>query len=314
MRTGVRGRRGSALLTVLWLTAALAAIGVAVASNVRGETERAGTNVEDAKAWFLASGGIERAALRMTWGRDYYMPGTPVMDLDFPSGSVHVEIIPETSKLSLNGARPAELARLLMAFGVPEDGALQTAAAIVDWRSADPLHQSPFDAFYLSRSPSFLPLHASFVENEELLLVRGITPELYYGSSLDRSHAGLRDCLSVFGALGGIDVNTAQPETMEAVGLSVEDATGIVKFRAGRAGISTQELAEIRQAIGPASARLGLGGLSMFTLRATARMRGVDGRLSDMRRTVGALVRFPPYGSLQNNAVGFEVLRWFDRG
>ncbi len=306
-----RNRQGSALLMVLWLTAALSAIGLAVASNVRGETERAGTNVDDAKSYFLARGAMERTALRIIWGLPYYTPGTPAMDLDFPSGIVHVEIIPESSRLSLNGSRPEDLLRLLMALGTQESAAADMAAAIVDWRTPDPLHTSPYDAFYLAQSPSFLPPHASFAENEDLLLVKGITPDLFYGSSLGlsgQSHAGLRDCVSVFGAAGGIDVNTAQPETMQAVGLSPEDAAAIVKYRTEHGMITPREFAEMVQSIGPAARRLGIGGQTMFTLRATARIRQPDGRLSDMRRTVAALIKFSPLAP-----AGFQVLRWFDR-
>ena len=168
---------GSALLTVLWLTAALSAIGLAVASNVRGETERAATNVDDAKAYFIARGAIERAALHMSWGPDYYRFGNPVMDLPFPHAVVRVEIVPETSKLSLNQTRPEELLRLLVALAVPEDRALEITEAIADWRRpVTPEHPSPFDAFYLAQSPSFLPRHSSFTENEEMLQVKGITP------------------------------------------------------------------------------------------------------------------------------------------
>src|SRR5579859_756131 len=71
-------RRGSALLTVLWLTAALSAIGLAVASQVRGETERATTNVDDVKAYFVARGAIERTAMRMFWGPDFFSAATTV--------------------------------------------------------------------------------------------------------------------------------------------------------------------------------------------------------------------------------------------
>src|ERR1700739_944208 len=107
-------KSGSALLTVLWLTAALAAIGLAVANNVRGETERAATNIDDAKAWFIARGAIERAELHMTWGPDFYTYGQPVMYLPFPGADVRVDIIPESSKLSLNAALPDEIERLLL--------------------------------------------------------------------------------------------------------------------------------------------------------------------------------------------------------
>ena len=307
------GRRGSALLTVLWLTAALSAIGLAVANNVRGETERAATNVDDTRAWFVARGGIERVMLRMQWGQPFYEPKQRTMELDFPAATVHVEIIPETSKLNLNGARPEELARLLEAMGVPADRVLEITAAIVDWRTPDALHASPLDAFYLGQSPSFSPRHASFQENEELLLVKGVTPELYYGSSLDRSRAGLRDCLSVYGSTGLIDINTARGETLQAVGIAATDVASILKLRAQQL-VGYEDIQRIIQATGTGGQRLGLTSMTMFTLRATARMKQRDGKLSDMRRTAAALVKFQVQGNAQQKPPGVEILRWFDRG
>jgi general secretion pathway protein K len=322
MATSTEPRRGSALLMVLWLTAALSAIGLAVANNVRGETERTATNVDDARAYFIARGAIQQAAMHVIWGSFYrnsdgspiyHVPGDPSMNLSYPSAEVHVDIIPETSRLGLNGARPEDLVRLLEALGVPEGPASEITAAIVDWRTpVPPTQTSPFDAYYLSLSPSFIPRHASFLENEELLLVRGITSDLYYGTSLDKSHAGLRDCLSVYGSSGAVDINTAQLPTLEAVGLAPEDAATIVRSRAGHPILAGAELASIAQSLGPGGSRLMIGGQTMFTLRATARMRGPDGKLSDLRRTVAALVRFNLAGA-GGGQIGFDVLRWFDR-
>src|SRR5690242_13826281 len=136
--------RGSALLTVLWLTAALSAIGLALANNVRGETERASTALDDTRAYFIARGAIERAALHIQWGRFYRTPddrpmyfryGSPSIDLDFPSASAHVDVIPETAKLPINLAPPQELVALLVALGEPENRALAVTGAIVDWRT-----------------------------------------------------------------------------------------------------------------------------------------------------------------------------------
>src|SRR5690349_15568206 len=54
---GVRcRRRGSALLTVLWISAALAAVGFALANTVRGETDRASTTVDEVRSYYLATG------------------------------------------------------------------------------------------------------------------------------------------------------------------------------------------------------------------------------------------------------------------
>lgn len=316
-------RKGSALLTVLWLTAALSAIGLAVASNVRGETERSATNVDDAKSWFIARGAIERAALHMLWSRSYagpdgeplyYQVGQPSLDLSFPRAEVHVEVIPETSKLNLNGVPPEVLLSLLMALGEPEDRATEMASAIVDWRTAvSPTRQSPFDAFYLAESPSFLPPHTSFHENEELLLVKGITPDLYYGASLNPNRAGLRDCVSVYGTTGPLDINTARAETIIAAGIAAEDAATIVRSRVEHPVLTFQELAAIQQSLGPAGNRLRLGGATMYTLRATARLHRQDGKLSDLRRTVSALIKFNYPGNRTRKPVGFEIVRWYDR-
>ncbi len=326
MKTGCknkRSRRGSALLMVLWLTAALSAVGLAVANNVRGETERTETNMDDARSYFAARGAIEQAALHIVWGPQfrtpdgvpiYYVPGNPAMELTFPAATVHVDVIPETSKLNLNSARPDDIQRLLLALGTPEDQAAEITAAIVDWRSRSN-QQSPssFDSFYLSQSPSFVARHASFEENEDLLLVKGMTADLYYGSSLDGSRTGLRDCVSIYGSAGAVDINTAKLATLEAIGIDAGDAGAIVKSRVQHPILDRRELAEIQQSLGPAGRRLSLGGQTMFTLRATARLRQPDGKLSDLRRTVSALVKFYFGGNRQKRAQGFEVVRWFDR-
>jgi general secretion pathway protein K len=318
-----QGSSGSALLMVLWLTAALSAVGLAVANNVRGETERTETNIEDARSYFAARGAIERAALHILWGRlyftedgrpIYYVYGAPSMELSFPGADVHVDVIPEASKLNLNGSRAEDILRLLVALGTPEDRATEITAAIVDWRTpVDKLRPSPFDSFYLAQSPSFLARHTSFQEDEELLLVKGVTPDLYYGSSLSNAQAGLRDCVSVYGSAGAVDINTAQLATLEAVGLPPVDAETIVKSRAQHPVLDYKELAEIIMPLGPAGYRLRLAGQTMFTLRATARVKQPDGKLSDLRRTIGALVKFNFAGNSAGKPIGFEIVRWFDR-
>jgi general secretion pathway protein K len=322
-RTRRFDEKGSALLMVLWLTAALSAVGLAVASNVRAETERTETNVDDVRSYFVARGAIDRAALHLLWGRQYftqdgrpiyYVSGSPSMELPFPAADVHVEVIPEASRLSLNASPPEDLMRLLIVLGTPEDRAAEITAAIVDWRTpVDRLHPSPFDSFYLSQSPSFMAPHTSFQESEELLLLKGMTPAIYFGSSLDHSQPGLRDCLSVYGSAGAVDINTAQAATLQAVGLTPADTATIVRSRIEHPILDYRELGAIAQSLGPAGSRLRIGGQTMFTLRATARLRKADGKLSDMKRTVGALVKFYFPGNPQKKPAGFEVVRWFDR-
>ncbi len=80
-------------------------------------------------------------------------------------------------------APPRELSNLLLALGADPNRAPAIVAGILDWRAGTPGGSfSEFDQFYLSLTPSFRARHASLQEIEELLLVRGITPDLFYGS------------------------------------------------------------------------------------------------------------------------------------
>jgi len=67
-------------------------------------------------------------------------------------------------------------------------------------------------------------------------------------------------------------------------------------------------LSNLINAGGAGAGRMRLEGNSMVTFRATARLRLADGKLSDLRRTSAALVKYMAAGS----AVPYHVLRWYD--
>lgn len=315
-------RRGGALLTVLWLSAGLSAIVFTVANTVRGETERATNAVDDVRAYYLATGAVERAILYMRWGPQhrrpdgsprFYAPGMSRLYYRFPSGESEVELLPEAGKLNLNLAPVAEIGALLAALAVPPNRAMTIADAIVDWRSPSPSGPTLFDTFYLSQKPSFLARHASFEEIEELLVVQGITPDLFYGTVTRDVNGrlipigGLRDCVTVYGNNSQFDVNSAHPAVLQAVGVPPPLVATIVERRKF-APFSANELPMLIQAAAPAGSRLRLGGGTLFTVRSTARLRLANGQLSDLRRSVAALVKLMPAGYDKPH----HILRWYD--
>ena len=320
--------RGGALLAVLWLSAALGAIAFTLAGTVRGEVERTSTAVDGTRAYYLACGAIERTILHMLWSLNnpalaarYWVPGLPSKHLSFPGGEVDVAIIPEAAKLSVNFAPPEELFRLLIALGVDPGRAREIALAILDWRSpaAPGGGLSPFDQFYLGLQPSFRARHASFEEIEELLMVKGITPDLFHGTWEAVGQAsesgprliprtGLADCLSVFGTNAQVDANTAQPAVLAAVGLPPDSIAALVERRRVMPFLNPQQLAPFLQAAGPVGPRLRIGGSSIYTLRATARPRMANGQLGELRRSVAAMVKFMPPGY----DAPWHILRWYD--
>jgi general secretion pathway protein K len=305
------------LLAVLWLSAALSAIAYSLANTVRGEVERTSTAVDGLRSYYLATAGVDRGILYMQWRNALppgaplkYTPGNPFLPFTFPSGQALVEVIPETAKLNINFCPPLELFRLLVALGAEPERAQQIVAAILDWRRPGGL--SAFDAFYLSLTPSFRSRHASFEETEELLLVRGITRELYYGGyDHDAAgrlvpRAGLKDCVSVFGARDGFDINTAEPAVLIAIGFPPGAVAAIVARRRVRPLQSVAEAAAFG-AGGASLGRLRVGGNVIFTLRSTARIQLPNGQLSDLRRTVAATVIFRPEADIK-----LQTLRWYD--
>jgi general secretion pathway protein K len=320
---GLRGRRGGALIAVLWLAAALAAIAFALASTVRGELARTSTQLDGNRAYFLATGALERALVYMQWGARfrlpdgssrYFSPWTTRLHFSFATGEADVEVMPESSRLNVNQASPEDLLRLLAALGVEPDRAAAVTMAIVDWRRLLPEGGlTEFDRYYLSLTPSFPSRHASFREKEELLLVKGMSPDLYYGSFRRerdqlRPEGGLSDCVTVFGDPAPVDVNSAPPAVLAAVGVNPQAVETIVQ---ARREVPFRSIEPLRGMGLPdvVLGRLGIGGNSVFTLRATARGKTPDGKPLDAARSVGATVRLEGNGA----EAGYQVLHWDDR-
>src|ERR1022692_3044310 len=325
---GLPHQRGSALLTVLWLSAALAAIAFSLANTVLGETDRTATEVEGLRCYYLAAGAIHRAYIEELWS--FTMPpdtrriprGATAVDYVFPSGSAHVEIIPETAKLDVNAAPVQDLFRLGVALGIAPERAQDIAAAIEEWRRPA-AGGGLINSQYLSLTPSFRASHASIQEIEELLRVRGVTPDIFYGTyvpsqSLAAAPAeagaqrliprpGLVDCLSVYGSKDRVDANTASPAVLAAVGLSPY-AIGALLQRRRMGPLLEDQLGAFLQSVGVGAARLRVGGNSIVTLRATAQLRLANGQVSDLKRTVAAQVKFMPTG--YDSPI--HILRWYD--
>ncbi len=311
-------RRGSALIAVLWLVAALSAIAFTVASTVRAEVGRVSNQTDGLKAYYLATGAIERALLYMQWvgyvnpdGTPRYYDRGPLMRFQFPQGHAVVEVIPESSKLNVNYATPEELYNLALALGAPPDRAREVAFGIVEWRT--PQLDAAADLSPLGAS-TFRPRHASFEEIEELLLVRGMTPELFYGT-YDRDaegrlvpRHGLRDCLSVYGSGGVLNVNTVDPAVLAAVGVPPDAAMAVVQLRQRAPFLTAEQLDPLRQGM-PGMERVGIIPSTLLTLRATAQVRQADGTFSDARRSVAAVIKLLDRSKFSEP---YHILRWYD--
>ena len=69
-----------------------------------------------------------------------------------------------------------------------------------------------------------------------------------------------------------------------------------------------EDIGRLAQIAGPAGGRLRIGGNSIYTIRATAHLRLPNGQLSDMQRTVAAMVKMMPAGY----DAPYHILRWYE--
>jgi competence ComEA-like helix-hairpin-helix protein len=209
----IASRRGLALVAVLWCFAILS---VAVLSALHGtrldlRVARNFADLEEAR--WLALAGIEKAKARIheerlllrsgTWDQRSSLRDDPRAFRDVPLGHGLFRVIrraepgeapegivfgvsPEEGRLDVNRAPREEIARLP---GMTPD----VAAAIVDWRDED--HRpseggAEMDA-YAALVPPRMPRNGPIETIREMLLIRGVTPELLLGE--DANANGLLD-------------------------------------------------------------------------------------------------------------------------
>jgi general secretion pathway protein K len=252
----------------------------------------------------------------MHWGRWYpdkpYPRGPGWTEYEFQSGRVRVEFIPETAKFDINDLNGQRLGRLLLAIGVEPERAQAIAAGIVGRKSGQ-MPSTPFSA-----GPTFPGQGASFQEIEELLSVPGMTPEIFYGTFVPNPEAregeprlirrsGLVDCLSVFGSGGPIDAATADPAVLAALGVPPEGIARLVEERTRRP-LDDGRLNALKPYLGSGAGALAVEGHSIYTIRATAKLKLASGGYSDVRRTVAAQVKFMP----RDYDTWIHILRWYD--
>jgi general secretion pathway protein K len=104
-----------------------------------------------------------------------------------------------------------------------------------------------------------------------------------------------------------VDANTADPAVLAAIGLTPDAIQMLVRLRR-IAPFTAERLAQLTEGLGPAGQLLRLEGNSILTIRATAQVRLANGQLSDMKRTVAALVKYMPGGY----STPIHILRWYD--
>lgn len=207
--------RGAALVLVLWLTMLLSALIASFALAAGVESLQGKVLVKGAAAREVARAGIEYALVRVADSdpATQWLPDGRLYLWDYAGSDVAVSIVDETGKVDLNQADPQLLGALIRAVGGELATADRIAAAIVDWRDADPLTQPGGGAEDPDYDAAGLPYGAKdapFETVAEVEQVLGMTPGLY---------ARLEPSLTLFSGRPQADPNYAQAPVLAAMGL-----------------------------------------------------------------------------------------------
>jgi general secretion pathway protein K len=232
-----RNQRGVALILVLLMISIIVAVTIQLNRSTRSEVYEA-ANLSDgirmayvAESAFYAGEAILLAdknqfdALTEDWAR------TEMLALKseelFDNGSFKLLIEDEGGKIPVNklvnGKAYNEtvrnfLLRLLTGpyFHLPQDQAGNVIDAIKDWIDADDeiTGGGAETGYYGGLENPYAAKNAPLDCIEELLMVKGVTRELFYGTG---ESPGLVSCLTAFGNVSTVNINTAPKPVLRAL-------------------------------------------------------------------------------------------------
>lgn len=265
--------RGQALVPVLFIVLIMTAFAVTVSTTARRETRSASNYLRETQQYYIARGAINYALAQLqetTQGGTTLPQWTPPPDTDangwtqLGDGWYKVEIVDTASRININTADILQLSAIFSSESA-------IAASIVDWRDRD---DQPTvvegDAggagaetdYYQALNPPYAAKNAPFDTVEELLLVRGVTPEILYGASdvsvstLEEdpdSERPLVDLLTTYSKERNVssdgtprlNIKTAsQPELQSRLGLSAQLAQRLIENR-GNNGANLSSISDL---------------------------------------------------------------------
>ncbi|MEN6615745.1 MAG: general secretion pathway protein GspK [Syntrophorhabdus sp.] len=256
----ILSERGMALMMVLWVITILMALVVSFSFLIRTEAKSTIFFKEGFQEKFLAEAGIQRALMeiyhRQTYrGQTVVVEGNEVVRIDgrpytgkIEPGQYTFTIVAESGKIDINKMTDLTgivLKNLLLNWEISESRADTIVDSILDWVDTDNLRRlnGAEDEYYLSLPVPYRAKNAPFDTLEELLLVKGISPDLFFGT---KERKGIIHYLTIYGTSSKININAAPREILSALpGLTEEMVKRIIDQRETAEFQNVQEIQAI---------------------------------------------------------------------
>jgi general secretion pathway protein K len=266
---------GIALIIVMISVTFLGILAAAFAYSMKVETKLAQNANSETELIWLGRSGVERARwyyaeLKKTpgpyendqWPGVFVSSNSVLADISLKNyelgegGKISVTITDLERKLNINIADEAALQQALRLVGVDAGDLSAISASILDWIDPDDnTHIGGTESdYYQGLTPPYFAKNKPIDDLSELLLVRGVTPEIYWGgvatnhqrgafqNQLGRTGAGFEAAVYPVGlsdlftpiSSGKININTASAEVLQLIpGVDSMTAEAIVAGRQG---------------------------------------------------------------------------------
>ncbi|MCX7825257.1 MAG: general secretion pathway protein GspK, partial [Verrucomicrobiae bacterium] len=182
---------------------------------------------------------------------DYYSEpwhnNPDLVDHPLGDGTFTVRVVDEQSRLNANVITPEQWRTLLRLCGVDTETASIIVDSVGDWIDSDSgtKFNGAEDDYYMGLPPEQNgPYHCKngpMDRIEELLLVRGVTPEIFYGhqseSATDAQVTGIAQFLTTLPFIK-VNVNTASSQVLQCIpGVTAQMAEQLIRYRQGDDGV-----------------------------------------------------------------------------
>jgi general secretion pathway protein K len=147
------------------------------------------------------------------------LPRLARTDVALSGGTFSYRITDESSLMNLNTFPPARLDALLHELDIDKRTRDTILDSLQDWRDGNENHRlngAESDDYYLKLPVPYRARNGNLESINELLQIKGVTPEIFKGVD---DKPGLAAYVTVR-ATGPVNVNTASPVILRAVGLS----------------------------------------------------------------------------------------------
>lgn len=186
MRALLKNDKGLALVFALWILVFLTVITGSFSFMARKNSESVFYRGLHTKARYIAQAGIEAAINGMIdSGKNKFQPVYRVNVLSplepFGEGKFQVFISNDSGKVNINEAENELIRLLLNRSGLSDHEKDIIVDSILDWRDNDNLSRlnGAENSYYSSLTKPYKCRNGNFIIPDELLKVRGVTPEIY---------------------------------------------------------------------------------------------------------------------------------------